>query len=467
MKIKPHTDHSKCSFFGFSPLYFLFFFIIMCLQIYSLNLAETCGDIQKQKSYQTLYHPLFTPFFILMIMGLFLEFMGSHTPFFNKIGGSFLFCLLVPSFLVYCGLLPKTLVTNINYYFFYKPPQLNGIGINFAHFFITIVIIGVILGIERILLQRVLLKLILLTLITLMITALVVGTLGYFLDFQPPFRFHDHGAFRNSLFYIFVPLTSGGTNLGIIGLSQGVYQHKIGLSADDIRSVLLVPLIFARTLSFVLAGILYHLFDHRLKYSGQGTLELKAIPVPPLLKTKNALVLTYQDIGRGLLICFALYNLSSIVHNFMLYLCPNLKIETIHYLIIFLLIIKIFGLMSDQLESYAIKAGKFMTLNFTILFLTAVGITTKFEKLISCFYNWHLLLMVFVSLLTALSISFLLAKRFGFYNFESALTVGFGSHNSANIGIMTINNRVNLLAFAQITARVVGSLVYLLTIFTF
>lgn len=437
---------------------FIFLGIICIAGSNILLIKSNPNDINK------LWHPLLTPLLIMMSLGISLNFIGEKIPFFNKFGLGFLLCILVPSLLVYKGIINKDISSKFNEYFFNKPKTSGEVGIQFSQFFITIVIAGSILSVDQNLLKRSMLRFIPLTLIAVLGSLIVTGVLGWLLKVPCPsaFAHKSQGSFWDSIFFIFAPLTNGGTNLGINGFANNVYlkAFKPELNNDDIRSIIIAPLILVRVLSIFFAGLLYVLFD-KTKYSGNGNLENKKISVKkPINKP-----LEYRNLGSGLLIIFALYSLGIMV-NFMLFS----KMDAMVYVIIFLILIKIFHLIPQIYQDYVSQAGKFMSTNFTAPILAGLGLTIKFEVLKECILKWHIFLLVSVSLLVVIGLTFTLAKSFGFYPLEASLTSGLSSYSvggTGNIGIMSISHRMDLLPFAMIATRMVGPLMYIIYTFGF
>ncbi|MDV3197669.1 MAG: 2-hydroxycarboxylate transporter family protein, partial [Candidatus Phytoplasma australasiaticum] len=176
--------------------------------------------------------------------------------------------------------------------------------------------------------------------------------------------------------------------------------------------------------------------------------------------TKNSGIIDFKTIGMGWLIIFALYSIGSMINQLLFG-----KMDPMVYMIILLLLIKIFNLMSQENQNAVTQSGKFMTENFTSAVLVGLGLTTNFEQLKSTISNPSVLITVCASLLIATLITFLIAPKLGFYPLETALTSGISSYSiggAGNVGVMTISHRMNLLPFAMIATRLTGPLVYVI-----
>ncbi|GAK74302.1 2-hydroxycarboxylate transporter family protein, partial ['Chrysanthemum coronarium' phytoplasma] len=125
--------------FRFHPLMFLFFVAVCALHLFAV----------KEWGIKKLYHPLLTPLFIIFVLGYGLNFIGDSVLYLNKIGLGFLLCIFVPSYLVYKGWIPQDLADKCNENFFSTKTPNNHLGSDFANFFITCVIAGSILSVDR------------------------------------------------------------------------------------------------------------------------------------------------------------------------------------------------------------------------------------------------------------------------------------------------------------------------------
>ncbi|MGL9687281.1 MAG: 2-hydroxycarboxylate transporter family protein [Candidatus Phytoplasma sp. TWB_XP] len=440
--------------FGFHPLMFLFFAAVCALHLFAV----------KEWGIKKLYHPLLTPLFIIFVLGYGLNFIGDSVPYLNKIGLGFLLCIFVPSYLVYKGWIPQDLADKCNKNFFSAKTPNNHLGSDFANFFITCVIAGSILSVDRNLLKRSLSKFLPLTLIVCLVAILSVGFVGFLFNYQKPEGFSTKGSFLDSIFYVAVPLTNGGTNLGINGFANGIYKDAFPqLDQETVRTAIVVPLIMARCLSILFAGLMYVIFD-KTKFSGKGKLEYKNNKLTPK-PTEKKTPLEYKNIGMGLTMIFVLFSLSGLLNKLLWgYL------ESLVYFILFLILIRVFNLLSQENQSHISQAGQVISKNFTTPILAGLGMTVKWQQLMGGIKQIPVLTMVLTALLVVVLVSFVLAKAFGFYPFETSLTAGLGALSvggTGHLGIMSISKRDNLLPFIMIATRIIGPIIYTLAYFLF
>ncbi|WP_284928316.1 2-hydroxycarboxylate transporter family protein [Candidatus Phytoplasma sp. AldY-WA1] len=449
----------KIKIFGLYPIIFLILFFILICNIYYI---QSFPDEERQAITEQLWNSFLTSLFFIMIFGIGLNFIGNKIPFFNKLGLGFLLCILIPSFLVYKKIICKEIHDKLKFFIFKKE------GINFAKIFIVVVVTGSILNIERNLLKRVIIKFIPLSLLTILISFLTTGFLGYLLSYKPDSSItKSRGPFIDSILFISIPLTNGGTNLGINSLAEHPYKECVGIEKNKLKSIFLAPLILARCLSIFLAGSLYLVFN-KTKYSGKGNLEKQK--KNNIVKNISKDVLDYKNIGIGLLIILGMYSLCNMINQILSFKDKTFGLDTMVYIIFVSLIIKVFNFIPDEYQKYVVQTGKFMSINFTAPALVALGLDTDFQILLSGITNYRIIFMVFVSLITAITVSFYLALLFNFNPLESSLILGISSHSigsTGNVGVMSISNRMYLLPFAIIITRITGIFIFIFSSFYF
>lgn len=126
-------------------------------------------------------------------------------------------------------------------------------------------------------------------------------------------------------------------------------------------------------------------------------------------KNAKKSILEYQNIGMGMLIIFAFYSVGNVINTFFASKF-SFKLDAMVYVILLLLIVKIFHLMSDKNQIFVSQTGQFMMTNFTAPVLAGLGLTTNFSELIKCITNRNILLMVSFSLILVVLITFLLSS---------------------------------------------------------
>ncbi|MDV3196213.1 MAG: 2-hydroxycarboxylate transporter family protein [Candidatus Phytoplasma stylosanthis] len=439
---------NKTQKLGLNSLFFLIITIILIFNIYYFQSSEI----------DSLWNTFSTSLFFIMILGFGLNYIGKKIPFLNKLGLGFVLCILVPSYLVYSGIINPLISKKIN--FFYSNENN---GMNFPKFFIITVIIGNILNIKLSLLKKFISKIIILSLFSILISCLMTGFLGYLINYKIPeiFKTKSKGSFLDTIFFIFFPLTNGGSNLGINGSINGSYGN-IFQKKTELKSILLTPLIILRILSIFFAGFLYSFFD-KTKFSGKGHLQKK---YKNFYNNPNPKFVNYKNLGTGLLIILGFYSLGNMINE--IFIKSGIWLDEIIYIIILTFIVKIFNLISKEHKNYICQISQFMAINFTTPMLALLGLTTDFKILISNISNYKIIFLVFSALLITIICAFFLALLFNLYPLETSLIIGISSYSigsTGNIGVMSISHRMELLSLAMIISRIIGIFIFIISSF--
>src|ERR1700704_4468651 len=179
--------------------------------------------------------------------------IGKRIPILRNIGGAAIFATFIPSCLVYYHLLPTSLLQPVTGFFK---------NTNFLYLFITAIIVGSILGMDRRVLIKGFLK-IFIPLASGSIVAAVVGTLvGTALGM---------GA-RHTFFFTVVPIMAGGVGEGAIPLSTG-YAQILHQNQGDMFAQVLPPVMLGSLMAILLAGLLNHVGKKYPHLTGEGRLQ--------------------------------------------------------------------------------------------------------------------------------------------------------------------------------------------------
>lgn len=175
-------------------------------------------------------------FAIMVVGGFTCAEIGNRVPGLNKVGGAAILATFIPSCLAFYHVLPDSIVKTVTD--FYKST-------NFLYLFITAIIIGSILGMDRQTLVRNFIK-IFVPLASGSILAAIVGTLvGTVLGM---------GA-SHTFFYTVVPIMGGGVGEGAIPLSVG-YADILHQNQGEVFAQVLPPVMLGSLTAILLAGLL-------------------------------------------------------------------------------------------------------------------------------------------------------------------------------------------------------------------
>src|SRR6266478_1689662 len=162
--------------------------------------------------------------------------LGNRIPLLRSVGGAAIFATFIPSCLAFYHVIPDPLLQPVTDFFK---------STNFLYLFITAIIVGSILGMDRQVLIKGFLK-IFVPLAVGSIAAGAVGTLvGTLLGLGPDKTF----------FFIVVPIMAGGVGEGAIPLSIG-YSAILGQPQGDLFAQVLPPVMLGSLTAIIFSGML-------------------------------------------------------------------------------------------------------------------------------------------------------------------------------------------------------------------
>jgi malate:Na+ symporter len=370
---------------------------------------------------------------VLAVGGFTCAELGKRMPLIGRIGGAAIFATFIPSALVYYKLLPPTLVGSVTD--FTKST-------NFLYLFITAIIVGSILGMDR----RVLVSgfaRIFVPLAAGSVAAGIVGTLvGTLLGL---------GA-RHTLFFLVVPIMAGGVGEGAIPLSMG-YSEILHQKQGELFAEVL-PIVMLGSLTAILAAGALNLLGKRYpQLTGEGRLqpgdrgELAAAQPssPPQTDISHIIAAGLFAISLYLLglLCNKLFGLPAPVS--MLFIT---------------VLVKLARAASPPLQAGAFFVYRFFQVGVTYPLLFAIGVAmTPWETLLAAFALPKLITIV-ATVATLIATGFVVGRWVNLFPIDTAIVNAChsGQGGTGDVAILTAANRMQLMPFAQIATRIGGAI---------
>jgi CCS family citrate carrier protein len=379
---------------------------------------------------------------VMIVFGYLLAEFGARLPIIKNIGGAPIFATFLPSFMVAHELLPKIATDTVTS--FMKST-------NFLYLYITMVIIGSILGMNRIVLIKGFMK---------MFVPLFCGTLvavgvgigvGQLLGISV----------YESFFYICVPIMAGGVGEGAIPLSIG-YAGILSVAQDQ-QFARILPVIMLSSLSaIILCGLLSKWAETKPQYNGNGNLVKVKEGAEDILKfldtAKVQLNLEQMMIGACTALFF--YLLGVLTATLIGIPAPIIMLFTA-------VAIKVSGLLPKDVEDGAHMIHRFFVVGITYPLLMAVGVAmTPWASLVAVF-NLPYLITIFLTVLSLITTGFFIGKWMNMYAVETAIVTAChsGQGGTGDVAILTAAKRLVLMPFAQISTRIGGACMVTFAIF--
>lgn len=371
---------------------------------------------------------------IIMSLGFILSTIGKNIPVIKDIGGPAIFCLMIPSILVFYHVIPQNVLDSVHVLM--KDA-------NFLYFVIATLVVGSILGMNRIILVQGMIRMFF-PLVVGTITAVGVGLLvgkavGY--------------TFYHTFFFIIVPIIGGGIGEGILPLSLA-YSSILGTTPDIYVAQLVPAAVVGNIFAIVCAGFLSKLGKMKHELSGNGmlirTAEDNAI-FNNIAEDGNGKT-DYSLMGAGLLMicCFFIFGglLERIVH------IPGPVL-----MIIMAVICKYAGVIPGKMEVGSKSCYKLISTS--LIWPTMIGLGMLYvplESVVSVFSVAYVTVCASVVLSMAL-VSFFLARFLNMYPVEASIVTvcHSGLGGTGDVAILSACDRMGLMPFAQISTRIGGA----------
>lgn len=380
---------------------------------------------------------------VLVVGGFTCAEIGRRIPVLNLIGGSSLATIFLPSFLVAHQLLPATLVQQVT--IFTKST-------NFIYLFITAVVVGSILSMDRRTLIQGFFK-IFIPLASGSIAALGVGGLvGWICGI----------GFWRSILYVVIPVMAGGVGEGAIPLSVG-YAEALGVDRGAMLGQILPLVFFGNLVAIICCGLLNSIGKRRPELTGNGRLQPAGDEVATERFATNAhanvTTIDIATVAAGGITGIAIYVFGTLIHALVGLPAP--------VAMLFLVVaVKLLRIVPASLEEGARVVFRFFVIAVTypLLFSTAVALT-PWHELVEAFHPANLVTIV-ATVVTLTMTGFYVGKLLKMYPIETAIVNAChsGLGGTGDVMILTAAERMELMPFAQVATRIGGAITVTLAI---
>jgi len=371
---------------------------------------------------------------VMLVLGEIMGFIGDRIPVLKSyLGGGVILTIFGAASLVYFNILPYEVTKDI--VVFMKDGE-------FLNFYIVALIAGSILGMD----SKALVK------IGARYFVPIFGATFFAVFFAAAGGALFNYSLQDSILVIALPIMGGGMGAGAIPMSQ-VYEQLLGQPASYYISLLVPALALGNVFSIVLASILNKLSDRVPSLSGQGRI-MSGISIDEKEQELNL-----RKMGIGLVVAISFYLLGSVLSSF-------IPLHTYALMIIIVAIAKVFNMVPKIITDSSSQWFSFVAKNLTLAQLFGIGIAyTNLETVINAL-SIEYITIVFAVVLGAAFGAGLLGRLVGFYPIESAITAGLCMANmggTGDVAVLSAAKRMNLMPFAQISSRLGGAFILLLS----
>ena len=380
---------------------------------------------------------------ILSVGGFACGEVGKRLPLLGQMGAGAILATFAPSYLVFAHLLPKPVIASVTE--FTKAS-------NVLYLFISAIIVGSILGMDRRMLISGFMK-IFVPIALGSVAALAVGmAVGVGLGLDP----------RHTLFFVVIPIMAGGVGEGAIPLSVGYASLGHAHASAGVLAEVLPAVMFGSLTAILLAGLLNLLGKRVPSLTGDGRLTIgeqdveltgeHAIRAAPLPATIAAAGVT----------AVCLYLIGALSQSWLGWPGPVT-------MLVLAVLLKLSRAVSPDLEQGAFAVFQFFRTAVTYPLLFAIGVAmTPWDKLAAAF-QWANILTIVATVTAMMATGFGVARFVGMYPVEVGIVAACrcGQGGTGDVAILSAADRMQLMPFAQIATRIGGAITVTLALIAY
>ena len=402
----------------------------MSLPLFAIALAVMVAAIATD----TLPTGMIGALLVMMLLGELLGFIGDRLPIVKTyLGGGAILAIFGAAAMVYLQWLPAPVVDNLTDF-------MKGGG--FLNFYIAALITGSILGMDSRVLVKVGSRYALPLLCAVLFAALFAVVVGTLLGFSA----------QDAVVVIAMPILGGGMGAGAVPMSQ-IYQELLGQPASYYISILVPALALGNVFAIIIAGLLNGLAKRFPGLSGNGQM-MPGVEVEEQQRTPDI-----GKLGVGVVAALAFFTAGQILGAF-------IPLHPYALMIILVAALKVADVVPESINESAAQWFQFVARNWTFALLFGIGIAyTDLGQVIDAISVTYVLI-VFAVVAGAAFGAGLVGKLVGFYPIESAITAGLCMANmggTGDVAVLSAARRMSLMPFAQISSRLGGALVLLIS----
>ncbi|MFV8260743.1 2-hydroxycarboxylate transporter family protein [Aerococcus urinaeequi] len=373
-------------------------------------------------------------FGVILTLGWALGKIGDTIPGLNKFGGSTILSMLIPSILVFYGLLPDNAIESVTMLMS---------DANFLDLYVFALVTGSILGMNRQVLVQGFARMVIPMSVGLVLAMLIPAAIGQLVGI----------GFQETLFNIVTPAMAGGIGGGVLPLAQG-YSEVQNIDYGAMVAILAPASILSNFFSIGVAAIVGRFGEKHPELSGNGTLvRQSATEEKELVNKEKKTPINFQSIGIGLFLLVAVYIFGNLMQGI-------IGLPAAVIVIFASTIMKYFQVLPASIEEGAKQLNGFISSNFTAPLMVGLGIIYLDLRAVLDVLTWQYVVVVLAVVIVLGLTGFILGKFLNMYQIESAILSLNQSAmgGTGNVAILATTDRNSLMPFAQVATRIGGAI---------
>jgi malate:Na+ symporter len=359
--------------------------------------------------------------------------LGKRIPIIRNIGAAAIFATFIPSFIAFHHLLPDSILGSVTEF------TRNS---NFLYLFISCIIVGSILGMDR----GVLIKGFLKIFVPLAAGSVVGGIVGTVVGVLLGLGAH------HTFFFIVVPIMAGGVGEGAIPLSIG-YSQILHQPQGDLFAQVLPPVMLGSLTAILLSGTLNYVGKKYPNLTGEGRLQPGEHDELEFEEDAADDHVDVTTIAAAVVTAVTLYLIGALAQRLFGFPAPVAMLAIA-------VLLKLARAVSPSLQLGAFHVYKFFSTAVTYPLLFAIGVSlTPWDKLVAAFTVPYLITIV-STVVALMTTGFLVGGWMKMYPIDTAIVTAChsGQGGTGDVAILTAANRMQLMPFAQIATRIGGAI---------
>jgi len=371
-------------------------------------------------------------FAVVMVMGVLLGDVGLRIPILKDIGGPAILSIFIPSVMVFYNMINPASLKSITSFMKVS---------NFIYFYISCLITGSILGMQRVILVQGFLR---------MFVPLFVGTVASVIVGTIVGTICGMG-WDKSFFYVVVPILSGGVGEGVLPLSLA-YAELTNMPYDKLIPMLIPAATLGNVVAIMCAGYLRKLGEKKPQYDGGGLLVKSGDEEFLRVAQTTEKPVDFPVMGAGLLMAMTFFLLGQVASLFIPFPAPIIMIFTAAA-------VKALNIMPPLMEQGAYHMYRFAASSLTWPLLIGVGVVYTPWRDVMVALTPAYIATVVATVVTMVASGFFIARYVNMYPIEAAIVTGChsGLGGTGDVAILSASNRMQLMPFAQVSTRLGGA----------
>lgn len=380
---------------------------------------------------------------VMFAIGIPLYELGKRIPIWNKyIGGGIVLAFLGTSALVYFNILPEKYVESIDVF---------TSDVNFLNLFIIVLITGSVLSLDRKILLRSFFG---------YIPAILGGLIGAFVLGSVVGLLFGKAPTDIALNYV-LPIMGGGNGGGAIPLSQ-MFADVTGRDSSEYYQFGIIILTVANIFAILTAAILNRIGEIKPTLTGDKNTIMRK-EMANIAQVDEPYTPTLGDVAAGLVLGVGAFGFGLLM-NELVKAIFNFSVHNLAWMILFVVVLAATGVIPQNLREGAKRLQSFFSKYLVILIMVGVGVDLDLGELLAAL-SFSNVVLALVIVIGAILGSAIVGYLVGFYPIDSAVTAGLCMANrggSGDLAVLGAADRMNLMAYAQLSSRLGGAIVLII-----